>query len=46
VVDRTGRLQIPKEYLERVDIQERARLRLVEGMVEVLPEDAPIEDDE
>jgi ABC-type lipoprotein export system ATPase subunit len=46
VVDRTGRLQIPKEYLERVDIQERARLRLVEGMVEVLPEDAPVEDDE
>jgi ABC-type lipoprotein export system ATPase subunit len=46
VVDRTGRLQIPKEYLERVDIQERARLRLVEGMVEVLPEDAQIEEDE
>ena len=46
VVDRTGRLQIPKEYLERVDIQERARLRLVEGMVEVLPEDAPVEDEE
>jgi len=46
VVDRTGRLQIPKEYLERVDIHERARLKLVEGMVEVLPEDAPVEDDE
>jgi ABC-type lipoprotein export system ATPase subunit len=46
VVDRTGRLQIPKEYLERVDIQERARLRLVEGMVEVLPEDAQVEDEE
>jgi len=46
VVDRTGRLQIPKEYLERIDIQERARLRLVEGMVEVLPEDAPVEDEE
>ena len=26
VVDRTGRLQIPKEYLERLDIKERARL--------------------
>jgi ABC-type lipoprotein export system ATPase subunit len=46
VVDRTGRLQIPKEYLERVDIHERARLKLVEGMVEVLPEDAPTEDEE
>lgn len=40
VVDRTGRLQIPKEYLERIDIKERARLRLAEGAVEVLPEDA------
>jgi ABC-type lipoprotein export system ATPase subunit len=45
VVDRTGRLQIPKEYLDRVDIHERARLKLVEGMVEVLPEDAPDEDE-
>jgi ABC-type lipoprotein export system ATPase subunit len=46
VVDRSGRLQIPKEYLERIDVQERARLKLVEGMVEVLPEDAPAEADE
>jgi ABC-type glutathione transport system ATPase component len=46
VVDRTGRLQIPKEYLERAAIKERARIKLVEGMVEVLPEDAPVEDDE
>ena len=46
VVDRSGRLQIPKEYLERIDVQERARLKLVEGMVEVLPEDAPDEEDE
>ncbi len=45
VVDRSGRLQIPKEYLERVDIQERARLKLADGMVEVLPEDAGPEDD-
>jgi len=45
VVDRTGRLQIPKEYLERIDIQDRARLRLAEGMVEVLPEDAPAEEE-
>ena len=44
VVDRSGRLQIPKEYLERLDIKERARLELAEGMVEVLPEDAPGEE--
>ncbi|HEY7466978.1 MAG TPA: ABC transporter ATP-binding protein [Dehalococcoidia bacterium] len=43
VVDRTGRLQIPKEYLQRIDVTERAKLRLVEGMVEVLPEDADLE---
>jgi ABC-type lipoprotein export system ATPase subunit len=41
VVDRTGRLQIPKEYLERLDVQERARLRLAADHIEVLPEDAP-----
>jgi ABC-type lipoprotein export system ATPase subunit len=40
VVDRTGRLQIPKEYLERLDVKERARLRLEADHVEVLPEDA------
>ncbi|HEX5370283.1 MAG TPA: ABC transporter ATP-binding protein [Dehalococcoidia bacterium] len=44
VVDRTGRLQIPKEYLERIDVTERARLRLGAGLVEVLPEDAAIEE--
>jgi ABC-type glutathione transport system ATPase component len=40
VVDRSGRLQIPKEYLERLDVKERARLRLEADHVEVLPEDA------
>jgi ABC-type lipoprotein export system ATPase subunit len=40
VVDRSGRLQIPKEYLERLDVRERARLRLQADRVEVLPEDA------
>ena len=44
VVDRTGRLQIPKEYLERLDIEDRARLKLAEGLVEVLPEDTPPEE--
>jgi ABC-type lipoprotein export system ATPase subunit len=42
VVDRTGRLQIPKEYLERLDVTERAKLRLTEGAVEVLPEDTEV----
>ena len=47
VVDRTGRLQIPKEYLERIDVSERARLRLGAGQVEILPEDAQfVPDDE
>lgn len=43
VVDRTGRLQIPKEYLEHIDVTERARLRMGDGRVEILPENAAIE---
>jgi ABC-type glutathione transport system ATPase component len=46
VVDRTGRLQIPKEYLERLEIKERARLELEDGHVEVLPESPGREDAE
>ena len=38
LVDAAGRLQIPREYLERLSIRERARLLLGEGRVEVLPE--------
>jgi len=45
VVDRTGRLQIPKEYIERLGLEERARLRLLGDHVEVLPEDAEPEPD-
>jgi ABC-type lipoprotein export system ATPase subunit len=45
VVDRTGRLQIPKEYLERIDVSERARLRLGAGQIEILPEDAELPED-
>ena len=45
VVDRTGRLQIPKEFLERLDVKERARLRLESDHIEVLPEDAPVSED-
>jgi len=40
VVDRTGRLQIPKEYLERLDVRERARLRIESDRIEVYPEGA------
>jgi ABC-type lipoprotein export system ATPase subunit len=45
VIDRTGRLQIPREYLDRLDVRERARLRLEDDHVEVLPESAPREPD-
>ena len=38
VVDRAGRLQIPREYLERLDVKERAALRLAADHVEVFPE--------
>jgi ABC-type lipoprotein export system ATPase subunit len=44
VVDRTGRLQIPRDYLDRLGVGERARLRLVEGHVEVRPEIASPDD--
>jgi ABC-type lipoprotein export system ATPase subunit len=45
VVDRTGRLQIPREYIERLGLEERARLRLLGDHVEVLPEEAEAEPD-
>lgn len=37
LVDGAGRLQIPGEYLHELDIQERARVQMGEGRVEVLP---------
>ncbi len=40
VVDRTGRLQIPKEFLDRLDVKERARLKLELDHVEVMAEGA------
>ncbi len=40
VVDATGRLQIPKEYLDRLDVKERARLKLDVDHVNVFPETA------
>jgi ABC-type lipoprotein export system ATPase subunit len=39
LVDAAGRLQIPREMLERLGIRERARVNPTEGSVEVLPED-------
>jgi ABC-type lipoprotein export system ATPase subunit len=38
LVDAAGRLQIPREYLERLSIKERAKLLLGEDRVEVRPE--------
>lgn len=38
LVDAAGRLQIPREYLEALDIRERARVLLGEGRIEVLPD--------
>lgn len=41
LIDAAGRLQIPREYLERLDIHERARVLMGEGRVEVRPEANP-----
>ena len=39
VVDRSGRLQIPREYLDELQINRRARVSISEDHVEVRPED-------
>jgi ABC-type lipoprotein export system ATPase subunit len=39
LIDAAGRLQIPREFLDRLNIHDRARLRISEGSVEVLPGD-------
>jgi hypothetical protein len=39
LIDAAGRLQVPREYLDRLDIHERARVVMGEGKVEVRPED-------
>ncbi len=44
VVDASGRLQIPREYLDRLDVKERARLKLELDHVGVFPEDEDIEE--
>ncbi len=38
VVDRTGRLQIPKEFLDKLDVTERARLKMAGDHVEIFGE--------
>lgn len=38
LVDAAGRLQIPREFLERLSIRERAKLLMGDGRVEVLPD--------
>jgi ABC-type lipoprotein export system ATPase subunit len=38
IVDAAGRLQIPREYLDKLSIRERARILLGEGRVEVMPD--------
>ena len=35
VVDRSGRLQIPREYLSEANIQRRARIDLTDGKVTI-----------
>lgn len=41
VVDRSGRLQIPREYLDALDIDRRARVSIEGDRVEVRPEKTP-----
>ena len=38
LVDSAGRLQVPREFLDKLSIQERAKILLGEGRVEVLPD--------
>ncbi len=41
LVDAAGRLQVPREYLDRLNIHERARVLMGEGRIEVLPGGTP-----
>ena len=40
VVDRAGRLQIPKSFMDALDLRERARVLLASDHVTIYPEDA------
>jgi ABC-type lipoprotein export system ATPase subunit len=46
VVDRTGRLQVNREYLEAFGITERARLRLEDDHIAIYPEAADFGEDD
>jgi ABC-type lipoprotein export system ATPase subunit len=45
VVDRTGRLQVSREYLEAFGITERARLRLEDDHIAIYPETTIFDED-
>ena len=44
VVDHSGRLQIPREYLDQLGIERRARVDFADGHVEIRPEHEPGQD--
>jgi ABC-type glutathione transport system ATPase component len=46
VVDRAGRLQIPKPYMDALDLRERARVLLTDDHITIYPEDAGPERDD
>ena len=39
LVDTSGRVQIPREFLERLSIKERARVQIEDGKVTLMPEE-------
>ncbi len=41
LIDAAGRLQVPREFLDRLNIHERARVLMGEGRIEVLPDGTP-----
>jgi hypothetical protein len=45
-VDRTGRVQLPGEYLEELDIRDRVRLGLAHDHISVWPDAAAQRPDE
>jgi len=38
LIDAAGRLQVPREFLDKLDIHERARVLMGDGRIEVLPD--------
>lgn len=45
VLDNAGRLQIPKEYVDKLNLKERVKLLPAEGHIAVWPEESPQEED-